>query len=127
MVDHPPVHPEEPPEDSPSTLFAAGKIAPAVIVLCAITLVVLLKTPGIILSILLVGLGAFIMLSRPNTAETDALITSLDLSAQDIRDVIEGHQVFLHGTGAKVLADRTLYRPELANADSDVEEISEFY
>lgn len=68
MVDDPPAHPEEPPEDSPSTLFAADKIAPAVIVLCAITLVVLLKTPGIILSILLVGLGAFIMLSRPNTA-----------------------------------------------------------
>lgn len=68
MVDDPPVHPEEPPEDSPSTLLAADKIGPAVIVLCAITLVVLLKTPGIILSILLVGLGAFIMLSRPNTA-----------------------------------------------------------
>lgn len=68
MVDDPPVHPEEPPEDSPGTLFAADKIAPAVIVLCGITLVVLLKTPGIILSILLVGLGAFIMLSRPNTA-----------------------------------------------------------
>lgn len=68
MVDHPPVHPEEPPADSPSILFAADKIAPAVIVLCAITLVVLPKTPGIILSILLVGIGAFIMLSRPNTA-----------------------------------------------------------
>ncbi|WP_314028932.1 hypothetical protein [Corynebacterium argentoratense] len=49
------------------------------------------------------------------------------MSAQDIRDVIEGHQVFLHGTDAKALTDRTLYRPELANADSDVEEISEFY
>ncbi len=98
-----------------------------VIGLCCLALVLWLKIPGLILSgIIIAAVFSFTQL-RPISAEATSLITSIRLSADEIRDVQEEWENYLTGTDPDALADRTLYRPALADQDCADPDIEKFH
>ncbi|MBK4138150.1 hypothetical protein [Corynebacterium macginleyi] len=97
------------------------------LILCTIALVVTLKLPGLIIATMLVGAGWFMLCTRPDSAERQALRSSISLSADDIQDVITEFEEFETSTEAEPLADRTLYRPALLDLDCSHPAIDAFH
>ncbi|WKD59120.1 hypothetical protein [Corynebacterium caspium] len=91
-------------------------------------LVVILKLPGLLISLVL-GLLAFsVARNQPvETYETTTLATSIRLSAEEIEGVLNEFEYFLFSSDAPALADRTLHRPALADSDSTIPEVERFY
>ncbi|MDO5075711.1 hypothetical protein [Corynebacterium sp.] len=93
---------------------------------CA-ALALTLRLEGIVLAAIIILLMFVANSMRPNQSESATLMTSIKLSADDIRDVIDAYDRFLHGNDAKNLADRTLHRPALGNPDCDDPDIEAFF
>ncbi|MDU0477886.1 hypothetical protein QVA66_01380 [Staphylococcus chromogenes] len=110
--------------DPPAWHKAAGI---ALIALLCISLVLLFKTWGALISLVLIGVLAVITSFRRNDGEAEAIKASIRLSADEITDTIDSFNTFLTGTDTASLADRTLHRPELANKDSLNPDIEKFY
>lgn len=97
------------------------------LVLAAVVLLVLtLKLPGLLLSVLLV-IGA-ILLARRLQADPEVLAirSSLQYARDDIAEVLDAYEKLQNGATAADIADRTLYYPALANPDSSVPQVNEF-
>ncbi|MEZ2121131.1 MULTISPECIES: hypothetical protein [unclassified Corynebacterium] len=99
----------------------------AVIGLICVLLAVVMKLEGIILGFLIISMSYFVLRHRPDGAEAESLATSIKLSAEDITDVIDEFERFLHGTDADSVADRTHKRPALADPDCSEPDIERFY
>ncbi|MCF4006465.1 hypothetical protein L1O03_04610 [Corynebacterium uropygiale] len=100
----------------------------ALIVCClALLSVVELTVLGLCIIIPLVGIAYFIFRQDPDTAESDSLRQSIHASAQDIRDLLAEYDTFLYSADADHLADRTLYRPALADDDCRIPAIRTFF
>lgn len=93
---------------------------------CA-ALVLTLRLEGVVLAAIIILLMFVANSMRPNQSESATLLTSIKLSAEDIRDVIEAYDRFLHSSEPKNLADRTLHRPALANPDCTDPDIEAFF
>ena len=97
------------------------------LVLAAVVLLVLtLKLPGLLLSVLLV-IGA-ILLARRLQADPEVLAirSSLQYARDDIAEVLDAYEKLQNGATAADIADRTLYYPALANPDNSVPQVNEF-
>lgn len=111
-------------------LHSSGAIA-ALIILACITgmgLVYSLKAFGFVLAIAL-GVLSFILWRQwaPEHAEAERLRLAIADTATEMRTVLAEFDRFCHDPSPEYLADRTLYRPELANADSRDECIGQFH
>ncbi|AKK03338.1 hypothetical protein [Corynebacterium epidermidicanis] len=113
------IYPDPPAWRNPALILA-------VVAVC-IVLVTLLKTLGVLLAFVIVAAVSLAFVSRRNDPEAEAVKASVRLSAEEIDEVLKDFDRFLTGQDADSLADRTLHRPELANADSFVPEIEKFY
>lgn len=97
--------------------------------LCCLFLLSVIQLTIIGLCILLpiAGIAYFIFRQDPDTAENDSLRQSIDASAQDIRDLLSEYDSFLYSGEPNHLADRTLYRPALADEACRITEIRSFF
>lgn len=94
----------------------------------ALALVFVGKLYGTVLAITLLAAVAVVLhRSTPYHAELGALRTSLRLSCDDIRTVLEEYETFATSGDASALADRTLHRPQLLDGDSDDPDIARFH
>ncbi|MBD8028735.1 hypothetical protein [Corynebacterium gallinarum] len=98
-----------------------------VIGLCCLVLVIWLKLPGLVLAGLIIALVYSIRQMRTHSPEISSLITSIQLSADEIRDVQEEWETFLNDPATDALADRTLHRPALADPDCADPDIQRFH
>ncbi len=96
-------------------------------VIASIALIVLLKIPGLIISFLLAAAMWLMASARPDASEHAALRSSIELSAEDIRDVMAEFERFETSMEPEVLADRTLHRPALLDLDTADEDIEAFH
>lgn len=97
------------------------------LVLAAVVLLVLtLKLPGLLLSVLLV-IGAILLARRVQAdPEVLAIRSSLQYARDDIAEVLNAYEKLQNGATAADIADRTLYYPALANPDNSVPQVNEF-
>lgn len=101
-------------------------VAGALVLAAVVLLVVLLRVPGLILSLLLVA-GVLIVGRRFQTnPEIEAMVSSLRLTRDDICDILDAYDQLQNGASAADIADRTLHFPALANPDNSVPEVNEF-
>ncbi|UDL79465.1 hypothetical protein LH392_07115 [Corynebacterium uberis] len=98
----------------------------AVVVLLAAVLVYLLQLPGLVIGVILV-MGVF-MATRPDpeSPELTSLRTSVRLSAEDIKEVVNAYDTFLYSPASEHVTDRTVQRPKLANPHSSIPAIQSF-
>lgn len=96
-------------------------------VVACTALIVLLKAPGVIISILLASAVWLMSSARPEASEHAALRTSIELSAEDISDVIAEFKNFETSPDPDALADRTLHRPALLDLDTNDPDIEAFH
>ncbi|MEJ5927085.1 hypothetical protein WG915_00450 [Corynebacterium sp. H128] len=90
-------------------------------------LIWLLKVPGLVLSLVILGLFANAYSRRAGAGELSATLAAIELSARDISDVLDEFDEFCTGADAEQLADRTLLRPALADKDCTVPAIASFH
>lgn len=95
--------------------------------LLSLWLIFYLKHIGVILVIGIVGLLAVLSSRRPDALEIDALVASIQLSAQDITDVLDEFDDFASSEQARHIEDRTFLRPALLEQDSRVPAIAGFH
>lgn len=95
--------------------------------IAAVVLVYLLKLPGLIISLLLFGAAWIMVTARPDATEQKALRSSIELSRDDILDVMTEYDNFLLSTDVDCVADRTLHRPALADEDCTESAIDAFH
>lgn len=98
-----------------------------VIGLYCLVLVLWLKLPGLVMASLIIALVFSIRQMRTHSPEISSLVTSIQLSADEIRDVQEEWETFLNDPSADALADRTLHRPALADPDCADPDIQRFH
>lgn len=99
-----------------------------VVVAClAAALVVFGRFPGMVLAAALVGITVLVMHRPDRDQQLAALRTSIELSADEIREVLDEYERFALGEDAESIADRTLRRPALLNDDSPDEDIARFH
>lgn len=108
---------------------ARGRLTLGIAFVCvaAVVLIWLLKLPGFLLATALTVAILSMVRSRPNASEHTALRSSIQLSAEDISDVLNEYKHFLTSSDAEALADRTLNRPALADKDCTHPYISGFF
>lgn len=92
-----------------------------------VCLVIWLKFPGVMLSIIIIGATTFMTQHRPNTREVDSLRASIRLTLEDIQDILTQYDKFETGTDMESIADRTLYRPALLDPESSDPDIEAFH
>ncbi|PCC82009.1 hypothetical protein COM45_09845 [Corynebacterium accolens] len=92
-------------------------LAVTLAVVAAVALIVTLKLPGLFIALLVAGAMWLFASARPDASEHAALRTSINLSADDIRDVIAEFDVFCNSQNTDAIADRTLHRPALLDLD----------
>ena len=98
----------------------------ALVLAAAVLLVLTLKLPGLLLSVMLV-IGAILMARRVQAdPEALAIRSSLQYARDDIAEVLAAYDQLQHGASAADVADRTLHYPALANPDNTVPQINEF-
>lgn len=97
------------------------------IALCCVALVVMLKFQGLLLAVIVLAAVYFMTRNRPDQREVLDLRSSIQLSAEDIEDVLSQYHDFLHSVDSDAIADRTLLRPALADADCEDEAIQRFF
>lgn len=90
-------------------------------------LVLWLKLPGLIIAGLIIAAVVGVSRLRPVSTEVTSLITSIQLSADEILDIEQEWNNYLDGTSADALADRTLHRPALADPDCHDPDIQKFH
>ena len=112
------------PFDSPASRSA---LAVGLTVIACVALIVLLKVPGLIISFLLAAAAWLMSSARPDATEHQALRSSIQLSAEDIRDVMDEFEKFETSMDPDALADRTLHRPALLDLDTSNEAIEGFH
>lgn len=110
---------------SPYALRAS--IAISLTLIACVTLIVLLKVPGLFISALLAAAVWLMASAQPMKSEHAALRTSIQLSAEDLRDVMAEFEKFESATDPDTLADRTLHRPALLDLDLSDEDIEAFH
>ena len=92
-------------------------LAIALAVVAAVALIGTLKLSGLFIALLVAGAMWLLASRRPDASEHSALRTSIDLSADDIRDVIAEYDDFCNSESTDSIADRTMYRPALLDLD----------
>ena len=104
-----------------------NNLRPLVIaILFSLVLVTAFKSVGFGLSLVLLIATAFFLGRSQSSPEANSLRTSIVLSAEDIESIADAYDKFLYSPDTDSVADRTIHRPELANADSEVPAIEEF-
>lgn len=98
-----------------------------VLILCALLLIVLLRPYGVLLACITGVVIFYFLRVRGDSKETKTVIASIHYSAADIQDVIDAFDAFLTDTSTDALADRTLQRPGLADADCTDPDIEAFH
>ncbi|MFS0223012.1 hypothetical protein ACL1FW_01420 [Corynebacterium striatum] len=92
-------------------------LAIALAVVAAVALIGTLKLSGLFIALLVASAMWLLASRRPDASEHSALRTSIDLSADDIRDVIAEYDDFCNSESTDSIADRTMYRPALLDLD----------
>ncbi|HJG43890.1 hypothetical protein NQ011_06620 [Corynebacterium phoceense] len=110
-----------------SSYSRRSTLAMALTLGACVVLIVLLKVPGLMISFLLVGAALLMMSARPESTEHDALRTSIQLSSEDIRDVMAQFEDFEVSQDTDIIADRTLHRPALLDLDTNDPDIEAFH
>ncbi|MGD7001071.1 hypothetical protein [Corynebacterium halotolerans] len=98
----------------------------AIALLCLI-LVVWLKFYGLLLAAPIIFMTLLLVRNRHDAPETTALRSSIELSAEDISDVIADYDHFVSSPDTDAIADRTLHRPALLDADCADPDIERFH
>lgn len=111
------------PESTPARRW----LAVLFIALCCVALIGALRLPGLFVSLILVALAYLLFQSRPDNTEQNTIRTSIDLSVEDITDVLESYEKFVNCPDADCIADRTLHRPALLDEDCQDPAITEFF
>lgn len=101
-------------------------LAGALVLAAAVVLILTLKLPGLLLSVLLGVCVVVFARQHQSNPEIAALRSSLKLIRDDIAEVLDAYDQLLHGATAADIADRTLHFPALANPDMSVPAINEF-
>lgn len=104
------------------TIF--GSIA---IVVAALVVLSVLRLPGLIICLIILPIALFMLYSRPDASEHNALRSSISLSADDIQDVVEEFDHFAHSADAEAIADRTLHRPALLDSECQDPAVEKFH
>lgn len=94
---------------------------------CCLALIFFLKYEGVVLAILISALAYLAIRFQPNSAEATALQSSILLSLEDIDAVLDEFHKFLYSSEADYVADRTLQRPALTEANSTDPDIEQFW
>ncbi|MDY3127806.1 MAG: hypothetical protein SOW59_06720 [Corynebacterium sp.] len=102
-------------------------LALILIFIASIIVIWTLKLPGVFIVLLIVPAALLMLCSRPDASEQQALRASIALSSEDIEDVLAEYEEFQTSPTAEAIADRTLYRPALADADCDNPDIEQFH
>ena len=110
-----------------SSYSRRSTLAMALTLGACVILIALLKVPGLMISFLLVGAALLMMSARPESTEHDALRTSIQLSSEDIRDVMAQFEDFEVSQDMDIIADRTLHRPALLDLDTNDPDIEVFH
>lgn len=101
---------------------------PLVVILAGSLLILFwFKLQGLLLLLPILAIAFLVLGKRPDSTETNALRSSIALSAEDISDVLAEYDRFASATDADTLADRTLLRPALVDLDCDDEAIEAFH
>lgn len=98
----------------------------ALVLAAVVMLVVMLRLPGLILSVLLVVGVVLFFRHYEKSPEIAAMQTSLSYARDDICEILDAYEQLQTGASAADIADRTLYFPALANPDNTVPEVNEF-
>ncbi|MDO5031684.1 hypothetical protein [Corynebacterium sp.] len=93
----------------------------------AVLLIMTLKLPGLFIAILVAWAMWLLATSRPDQSEHTALRTSIALTVEDITDILSQYEAFISSEDPDNLADRTLHRPALADADCTEPAIAAFH
>ncbi|QYH19613.1 hypothetical protein JKI95_11530 [Corynebacterium aquatimens] len=101
-------------------------LAGALVLAAVVMLVVLLRLPGLILSLILIAFVVLVGRRYQPSAEVEALHASLSYARDDICEVLDAYEQLQNGASAADIADRTLHYPALANPDNSVPEVNEF-
>ncbi|WP_066524913.1 hypothetical protein [Corynebacterium bouchesdurhonense] len=101
-------------------------IAGALVLAAVVLLVVLLRVPGLILSLILVAAVLMFERRHQTNPEVAAMEASLRLTRDDICEVLDAYDQLQNGASAADIADRTLHFAALANPDNTVPEVNEF-
>lgn len=101
-------------------------LAGALVLAAAVVLILTLKLPGVLLSVLLGTCVVIFSRGHRTNPEIAALRRSLQFARDDIAEVLDAYDQLLHGPTAADIADRTLHFPALANPDMSVPAINEF-
>lgn len=104
------------------TIFGTIAIVVALLVLLSV-----LKLPGLLISLIIIPLAVFMLHSRPDASEQKTLKASISLSSDDIQDVVDEFEQFALSSDATDIADRTLHRPALLDAECGDEAIEHFH
>lgn len=97
------------------------------VAVCCLLLVVWLRGYGLLLSLPIILMTIVLVRHRPDEPEAKALRSSISLSADDIRDVIDDYEFFADSPDTDAVADRTLHRPALLDQDCDHPDIEAFH
>lgn len=98
----------------------------ALVLAAAVMLVVMLRLPGLILSVFLIALVVLVSRRYQSNPEIAAIQSSLSYARDDICEILNAYDQLQNGASAADIADRTLHFPALANPDMTVPEINEF-
>lgn len=110
---------------SPNRDLSRALLGAFVLAACVV-LVLSLKLPGLLLSVLLI-IGAVLFARRMQAdPEVLAIRSSLQYARDDIAEVLDAYEQLQHGASASDIADRTLHYPALANPDNSVPQVNEF-
>ncbi|WP_156232719.1 hypothetical protein [Corynebacterium occultum] len=97
-----------------------------IIILCCVVLVGWLKFYGLLLAIPVLLVTVLVARARPDATEARALRSSVELSAEDIQNVILEFENFRGAPDTDAMADRTLHRPALLDEDCDHPDLENF-
>ncbi|PAT07089.1 hypothetical protein CKJ81_00395 [Corynebacterium hadale] len=92
----------------------------------AVLLVIFLRLPGLMLTLLLIPLALAIHRRYDTNPEIASLKASLRIARDDMEEILQSYDDLKHGTSTQSVADRTLHYPALANGDVSQHSISEF-
>lgn len=97
-----------------------------IIVVSILLILAILRVQGLLLILPIAVIAVLVLGKRPDTSETRALRSSITLSSEDIQDVIAEFEMFSSSPEAEHMADRTLTRPALLDADCSDPDIEAF-
>lgn len=112
---------------SSESKFGGRALWLGLIAVSCLVLVLWLRAYGLVLAIPIIAITALLLRHRHDAPETDALRSSIILSAEDIEDVIGEFDRFANSPDTDAMADRTLNRPALLDQDSEHPDIEKFH